>query len=98
MFTNPFPTPEKTDLDLVIERLFTYQQSHEPNTPEFSQATDQLTILYKLREETSSKKRVSKDTLVQVVGSLVGVVLVLGYEHAHPITSKAFNSVMRSMR
>jgi len=40
-------------------------------------------------------KRVSPDTLILVAGNLLGIVIILGYERANVITSRAMNLVMK---
>jgi hypothetical protein len=47
------------------------------------------------RKELNTPKRVSKDTLVLVAGNLLGIVVILGYEKAHVVTSRAMNFVMK---
>jgi hypothetical protein len=46
-------------------------------------------------KELNTPKRVSKDTLVLVAGNLLGIVVILGYEKAHVVTSRAMNFVMK---
>jgi hypothetical protein len=45
--------------------------------------------------QEKSKTRVSPDTLLIVGGNLIGIVLILGYEHLHVVTSKALGFVLR---
>lgn len=62
-----------------------------PNDEKYHVMQTGLAALYKLKE--SSVKRVSPDTWVAVVGNLVAVLLVLNYEKAGVITSRAFQFV-----
>lgn len=84
---------EKTLLEVEIERLLA-QMANEQDTTSNSYAAqaDQLVKLYKLKE-VDSKKRVSPDNLAALATNIVGILLVLNYEHAHVMTSKAINFV-----
>lgn len=47
-------------------------------------------------EKSRNKKpRISPDTIAMIAANLVGIVLILGYEKADVITSKALGFVMR---
>lgn len=83
---------KKTDLDIVIDELVVrMQKTTDPDA--YSTYVEQLVKLNAVR----NTRRVSPDVLFNVAGSIAGVLLVLGYEHGHVITSKAF-SLVRSIR
>lgn len=92
MFTRK--TQQKTGLDKVIDALLDRMAETAPTDDEYGKMLDQVSKLYKLKE-FDSKKRVSPDTLVLVAGNLVGIVLILGYEKANVITSRAIGFVMK---
>ena len=92
-----FPVRKPSQLAEETERVHDALKDLNPGTEKYDDVVDQLTKLYKLQEITS-KKRVSPDTWVSVGGSLLGVVVVVAYEHAHPVVSKALSSVMRSVK
>lgn len=89
--TNPVDAGLEEVIDAVQARLLKL----DPDTDEFAKTVDQLDKLHKIR---SYKKdgRVSMDALVAVVGNLAGIVLILGYEHAHTVTSKALGFVLKT--
>jgi hypothetical protein len=49
----------------------------------------------KLEVEVETRNRPSVDTIVTVAGSLAGILMVLSYERAHVLTSKAMSQVIR---
>ena len=99
MITLKANTIEPTPLDEAIDRLFISMQGMEPETDEYSNTADQLLKLYKLRDESNAKKRVSPDALVQLVGSLSGIMAILVFEKSgHIITTKAMSFVMKVIR
>jgi hypothetical protein len=79
-----------SDLDVEIARLLEEMKGMDPATDvKYSDVADQLVKLYKLKE-VDSKKRVSPDTLASAATNIAGILLVLNYEHAHVMASKAF--------
>jgi hypothetical protein len=54
--------------------------------------SDQLAKLYKLKE-IDSKTRVSSDVLVGAASNIAGILLILNFEHAHAMTSKALGMI-----
>jgi hypothetical protein len=83
---------EKTDLDRAIEMLV--DRLNEADDDQTAKLVNQISVLAKARE-TIHPKRVSPDTLVLVAGNLAGIVLILGYEKANVLTSRALNFVMK---
>lgn len=90
--------PEPTPLDMEITRLHSHLLTLKPDTNPYDVASNQLVKLYKLREDITSKKRVSTDSLVNAASSLGGILLILHYEHAHVITTKALGFVAKSLK
>lgn len=93
MFIRNLPR-EKTGLERTIDSLLNDMSSTMSDTEEYAQMVDQLCKLYPLRE-TDSPKRVSPDTLAIVGGNLLGILMIVGYEHSHIMTSKALNFVLK---
>lgn len=91
-------THEPTKLEVEIDRLFAQlQEINKADTEEYNKVADQLAKLYKLKE-IDSKKRVSPDAVAAALTNLAGIVLILNYEHAHVITTKAVSFVGRLVK
>jgi hypothetical protein len=84
-----------TVLDAVIDDALAQLSGLSIDTDEYTRKVDQITKLYKLKEQ-EAPKRVSPDTLAIVAGNLAGIVLMLHYERVHVITSKALGFVMKA--
>ena len=84
-----------TVLDETIDAALAQLSGIPVESDEFTKKMDQINKLYALREK-HSKKSISPDTMVLVAGNLAGIVLILGYERAHVITSKALGFVLKS--
>jgi hypothetical protein len=87
------PTAEPSDLEKEIARLFAVLSTIEDvHGDQYDQVSNQIKKLYPLKE-IDSKSGVSSDVLVGAASNLVGILMILHYEHVHVITSKAFNMV-----
>lgn len=62
---------------------------------EYDKIVDRIERMYKLKEG-NLPQRVSPDTLAVVLGNLLGIVVIVGYEQRHVVTSKALNFVMKA--
>lgn len=93
MFTKK--TSETTELEKTVEKVLIEMQKVGSDTDEFAKMSAQLERLYKLKE-IESRKRVSPDTIALIAGNLAGIVLIISYERAHVITSKALGFVMKA--
>ena len=89
--------PKPTVLDETIDSALSELKDLKTTDPNYQQTLDRVKELYKLKE-TTSPKRVSPDTMVLVGGNLAGILLILSYERAHVITSKALGFVLKSSR
>lgn len=81
-------------LEDTIAAAYAEMTNYEPHSDEYAAIADQLTKLYTLKD-SNSKRRVSPDTLAIVAGNLAGILLIVGHERAHVVTSKALNFVMK---
>lgn len=93
MFTRKPDTNDQLLLS-TIERVMLDMKDEGPETERFAQMRDQLTELYKIRNENRSR-RVSPDTLAQIIANLLGIGVIVGYEQKHIITSKALGFVRK---
>jgi hypothetical protein len=63
-------------------------------TDEYSAMLAQIKELYALKKSNTSES-VSADTMWTVIGNLTGILLILNYERAHVVTSKAIGFVLK---
>lgn len=83
------------NLQKEIDRVLTLMSEAHPTSTEYADLTASLDSLYKLKE-SASKNRVSKDTMAVVAGNLAGILMIVGHEKAHVVTSKAIGFVMKA--
>lgn len=67
------------------------------DSDEYTAAIKNIEMLHNLMATNKkSKFRVSGDTLLSVGGSLAGIIMILGYEKANVLTSKALGFVLKT--
>lgn len=86
---------KKTGLEKAIDSVLAEMQGITADQDRFSKMVDQLDKLYKMKSYEKDN-RVSLDALVAVAGNFVGIVLILGFERVHVVTSKALGFVLKS--
>ena len=87
--------PENQDaLDSLIERVTDDMEMIGPTHEEYPQLLTQLERLTKLRHGDKPKP-ISRDTLALIAANLLGILIVVNYEQAHVVTSKAFGNIMK---
>lgn len=91
------PPAEKSGLDLAIDEVLREMQGFTAETDEYAKMTTQLEKLYNLKE-IDCPERVSRDTIVIVIGNLLGIAMIIGYERTNVITSKALTFIREVRR
>lgn len=81
-------------LNETIERVMQDMKHEDPNTEKFAQMREQLTELYKIKNENRSR-RVSPDTLATIGANLLGIGIIVGHERTHIVTSKALGFIRK---
>jgi len=85
---------KKTGLEKEIELLLDVMREMEPASDGYTNMVKSLDILCKAKE-AEKRKGVSADTVLIVLGNLVGIGFVLGYEKLGVISSKAFGMITK---
>lgn len=87
LFTSE-PTKLETELDRILEKM----EQLDPSDTTYVAYADQLSKLYKLKE-VDSKKRVSSDAVLSAATNLTGILLIINYEYAHVLGSRAVSFI-----
>jgi hypothetical protein len=88
-----FKKTEPDPLQMKIDEIFSEMAGFTGDTEEYNKLTDQLVKLKKLQKEMNPSWRPSSDAMIGAVSSVLGIVLILHYEKAGVITSKALGFV-----
>jgi hypothetical protein len=87
------PPAKETTLDAAIATAHEELVGHDAHSEEYSKIVDQLSKLYEIKAAAERPDRVSKDTLAIVLGNLAGIIVIVGHERAHVVTSKALSFI-----
>lgn len=79
-------------LDVLIDCILQEMQMVGRCSEEYSKLMKSLERLHELKAN-NRPKRVSRDTIAIVAGNLLGILLIVSYEHAHVMTSKSFSQL-----
>jgi hypothetical protein len=96
VFTIKKPAPEPTKLDKAIDDLLDEMTGYEGNTEEYSTMVSNLKVLHEAKALQPKPNVVSADTVATVAGSLAGILMILSFEKANIVTSKALGFVLRT--
>ncbi len=88
------PTFESKQLQETIDQLH-LNLDRDTGSQKYSNQIDQLTKLYAI-QASQAKKGVSKDTLAIVAGNILGILIIVNYERANVVASKALSFVMKA--
>lgn len=83
---NRTPSAETRKLNEALDDAFVALTPHDDD---FETIVNGIDKLARLKYDISQKSRVSPDTYALIAGNILGIVIIVGYEHAHPIISKA---------
>jgi hypothetical protein len=88
------PNPNADALDKAIERAFFCMEGISPSSDEYAKMVKQLKELHGMKVSETSR-RISPDTWLTVAANLGGILMILTYEHANPLASKAVSFVAK---
>lgn len=91
-------TSNETGLEAQIDAILASMMvAPDKHGDVYKTLIENLNALYALKEkEVSPRERISVNALLGVVGTLVGIGTIVGYERAHVLTSKALSLLSRS--
>lgn len=91
-------TPQDNDsklLDPAMTRILNEMEVYGPDSPEYPILLAQLEKVMEIRA-SKDKRRITPDTLVLAGANVLGILIIVAYEHAHVITSKAKDYVLKT--
>lgn len=90
MFT--FKPPDESGLQGVIDKHIEEMKDEPVTSDDYPKMVKHLTELYSLKYKP---QRISPDTAALVIGNIVGILLIVGHERAHVITTRAKDFILR---
>lgn len=96
MFIKKFKT-DQSRLDDAINNALQQLDYYPAHTEEYAKTLAVLEKLYSFKT-ANRRERLKPDTLAIVLGNLLGIAIIVGYERANILTSNAKNFVMKAAR
>lgn len=90
--------PEELPVDKAIAEAYSYLAGSTPDTKEHAQTVKQIAALEKIKKLSEKKSKItfSPDAMLTAGASLLGILLILNYERANVVASKALGFVSKS--
>lgn len=88
-----FKKKEPNAIDVQIEALSNSMKNYPVDSPEYAAAMEKMVVLAKTKNE--GKKPIDPNTIIVVAGGLLQVVMIIGHERLHVLTSKAIGFVLK---
>lgn len=87
---------KRSKLEKEIDAITIYLEQIDPTDDAYKEVSENLERLYKLQSLKEDKKqRIDPNTVITVLGSLAGILLILKYEKVDVLTSKAIGFVLK---
>lgn len=87
---------KRTNLEKEIDEVIKIMSQYPPDWEMYGIMSENLERLYKAKaEENKSKSKISPDTIAIIAGNLLGIGLILGFEKANVITTKALGFIIK---
>lgn len=90
---------KRTMLEKEIDRLLVDMSKMNQDDPEYKKKAETLEKLITINQKCTNfkdgREKLSPNTIAVVVGGLVEIALIMTYEQAHVIATKAFGRVLR---
>ena len=83
------PKPEELKLKNEINAVLDSMSTFGPDSPEYPALLTHLERLKELQKAQRAAWKPSPDQVLTTAGSFASVLVIVGYEHLHVITSKA---------
>lgn len=84
-----------TYVDDEIARATRALKAHEIDSKEYGETLKRLGELHKIRQD-ERPDQISTDTAVKAIANILGIYMILRYEHMNVITSKALSFVKQA--
>jgi hypothetical protein len=84
---------KQSQLNLALARAYAELETLTIGTDEYAAALSVIERLHDLKNKSSDQ--MDANTKAVIAANLAGILLIIGHEHAHVITTKAFSLLLR---
>jgi hypothetical protein len=91
-------TPEEHPVDKALADAYLNLAGYNPEDKEHAKTVKQIAALLEIKAASEKKPRItfSQDAMLTAGASLLGILLILNYERANVVASKALGFVSKS--
>ncbi len=86
---------EKTDLEMEMDSIIEKIMKEDPTKEEYKNAAEAYKVLAEAKETIERKRKISGDAIITVLAHLFGLAVIMNYEKAEVITTKAWQHLTR---
>lgn len=90
-----FAKSKSSDLDEPIKRILADMEAYGPDNEAYTMLVEHLERLKRMKMEETHRRRPSPDTVLVVVGNILGILAIVAYEQKHVMASRGLGFVMR---
>lgn len=87
--------PKPNSLDEAIERLISEMAGYDASSDEYAAAAKALRTMYEVKALEPKRNIVSAETWAIIGANLAGIGMILYFEKANVLTSKAISLILR---
>lgn len=89
-----YKSEAEKNLDRLINEHVDFMRTSVAGTDEYSTQSEELERLFKARSYIANRF-IDPNTLLTIGANILGIILIMSYERANVITSKAFGWIRR---
>jgi len=86
---------KRSSIDKEIDNVIEVMSITKSDSDEYKNMATNLEVLMKGRSYNKDNTKVSKDIIVAGVFGIIQILIIVGYEHGHVLTSKAVSFVTK---
>jgi hypothetical protein len=90
-----FRKDKRNPITKEVDEIISIMATTDRGSDKYKQLAGNLETLMKVRSSYKDPSRVDVNTLAIVVGNLLGIAIIVGYEQSHIITTKALGFVLK---
>jgi hypothetical protein len=87
---------DPTPLESVTLKALEALNDHKPNSDEYGVILERVETLHKMQQSEKTAAQVSPETKATIAANLIGIAMILNFERANIVTSKAIGFVLRA--
>lgn len=85
---------EKTNLEVEIDEVLDKLSTFEPSGEDYRKIVENLKVLYQIKN-ISLERKIKPETILAISANILGIAMIIGYEKANVITTKAISFIAK---